>query len=121
MTSIHIYLKDVRFHAFHGVDQQEQIVGTDFIVNLNVKAAVAEARESDDVCDTINYASLYAVVKEEVSRPSKLIGHVCGRIAKRLFSDLSVIEDVTLSITKVNPPIEGIDSSGAGVELHVSR
>ena len=31
-----IYLKNVRFHAYHGVLPQETQVGNDYVVNLDV-------------------------------------------------------------------------------------
>ncbi len=45
--------------------------------------------------------------------PSKLLEHVAGRIAHRLFSDFPEIQKLQLSITKVNPPM-GADSDSAG-------
>ena len=34
LMSSKIYLRNVRFHAFHGVLPQEGIVGNDYLVNL---------------------------------------------------------------------------------------
>lgn len=116
LMSSKIYLRNVRFHAFHGVLPQEGIVGNDYLVNLVLDYDFSSAMKTDDLQGTINYAEVYQKIREEMAVPSKLLEHVAGRIAHRLFSDFPEIQKLQLSITKVNPPM-GADSDGAGVEV----
>jgi dihydroneopterin aldolase len=116
LMSSKIYLRNVRFHAFHGVLPQEGIVGNDYLVNLVLDYDFSSAMQTDDLQGTLNYAEVYQKVREEMAVPSKLLEHVAGRIAHRLFSDFPEIQKLQLSITKVNPPM-GADSDGAGVEV----
>jgi 7,8-dihydroneopterin aldolase/epimerase/oxygenase len=116
LMSSKIYLRNVRFHAFHGVLPQEGIVGNDYLVNLVLDYDFSSAMKTDDLQGTLNYAEVYQKVREEMAVPSKLLEHVAGRIAHRLFSDFPEIQKLQLSITKVNPPM-GSDSDGAGVEV----
>ncbi|RGK35941.1 dihydroneopterin aldolase [Prevotella sp. TF12-30] len=116
LMSSKIYLRNVRFHAFHGVLPQERIVGNDYLVNLVLDYDFSSAMKTDDLQGTLNYAEVYQKVREEMAVPSKLLEHVAGRIAHRLFSDFPEIQKLQLSITKVNPPM-GADSDGAGVEV----
>lgn len=116
LMSSKIYLRNVRFHAFHGVLPQEGIVGNDYLVNLVLDYDFSSALKTDDLQGTLNYAEVYQKVREEMAVPSKLLEHVAGRIAHRLFSDFPEIQKLQLSITKVNPPMGG-DSDGAGVEV----
>lgn len=116
LMSSEIYLRNVRFHAFHGVLPQEGIVGNDYLVNLVLDYDFSSAMKTDDLQGTLNYAEVYQKVREEMAVPSKLLEHVAGRIAHRLFSDFPEIQKLQLSITKVNPPM-GADSDGAGVEV----
>lgn len=116
LMSSKIYLRNVRFHAFHGVLPQEGIVGNDYLVNLVLDYDFSSAMQTDDLQGTLNYAEVYQKVREEMAVPSKLLEHVAGRIAHRLFSDFPEIQKLQLSITKVNPPMGG-DSDGAGVEV----
>ena len=116
LMSSKIYLRNVRFHAFHGVLPQEGIVGNDYLVNLVLDYDFSSAMKTDDLQGTLNYAEVYRKVREEMAVPSKLLEHVAGRIAHRLFSDFPEIQKLQLSITKVNPPM-GSDSDGAGVEV----
>ena len=116
LMSSKIYLRNVRFHAFHGVLPQEGIVGNDYLVNLVLDYDFSSALKTDDLQGTLNYAEVYQKVREEMAVPSKLLEHVAGRIAHRLFSDFPEIQKLQLSITKVNPPM-GADTDGAGVEV----
>ena len=116
LMSSKIYLRNVRFHAFHGVLPQEGIVGNDYLVNLVLDYDFSSAIQTDELQGTLNYAEVYQKVREEMVVPSKLLEHVAGRIAHRLFSDFPEIQKLQLSITKVNPPM-GADSDGAGVEV----
>ena len=116
LYSSRIYLKNVRFHAYHGVLQQERIVGNDYVVNLVVDYDFTSAMETDELSATINYAELYEIIKKEMAIPSKLLEHVVGRIGKRVFSEYSAIRQIQLAITKENPPF-GADCDGAGVEV----
>jgi len=118
ITSSYICLRNVRFHAFHGVMPQERRVGADFIVNLRVGYPIEKAIQSDDVGDTLNYAELYAIVKAEMSVPSRLLEHVAGRVVSAIEKAFPQVTSIDLELTKQNPPM-GADCDGASVEIHL--
>ena len=113
-----IYLDEVRFYSFHGVMPQETQVGGEFVVSLRVGYPFQAAMESDDVADTLNYAELYQLVKQQMDVPSKLLEHVAGRIVKAISEQFPKVSSIHLKITKKNPPM-GADSQGAGVEVNI--
>ena len=76
--------------------------------------------ETDRVEDTVSYASLCDIVKCEMARPSALLEHVVGRIAKAVLAAFQQVEAVNVKITKLNPPM-GVDCDGAGVEVEMLR
>lgn len=115
-----ITLHDLRFYAYHGVLPQERRVGGEYTVTLRVDADLSRAVVSDDVNDTLNYADLYAVVKDEMSKPSALLEHVAGRIGHAVCRQFPMVESLTVTITKVNPPM-GADCGGASVELFIKN
>ena len=115
----YISLRDVRFHAFHGVLPQERQVGGDFLVTVRVGYPLERAMETDNVDDTLDYSALYALVEREMAEPSKLLEHVAGRIVKAITTSFPEVTSVDLELTKLNPPM-GADSEGAAVEVHFS-
>lgn len=52
--------------------------------------------------------------------PSRLLEHVCERIAERLFHDFPVIEEIDIRLYKENPPM-GADCQKVGVAVHYDR
>ena len=118
ITASYIHLRNVRFHAFHGVMPQERRVGAYFLVNLRVGYPLEKAMRSDEVADTLNYAALYAVVRQEMMTPSNLLEHVAGRIADAVIKAFPQVTSIDLELTKENPPM-GADCDGAGVEIHL--
>lgn len=115
-----IFLKDVCIYAYHGVAPQETKIGNEFVINLKLETDISRASETDDVADTVSYADVHTVLKEEMAIPSKLLEHVCGRICQRLFKEFPAIERLEIRLAKRNPPM-GADIESAGVELKVSR
>ena len=70
LMSSKIYLRNVRFHAFHGVLPQEGIVGNDYLVNLVLDYDFSSAMKTDDLQGTLNYAEVYQKVREEMGCPA---------------------------------------------------
>ncbi len=95
-------------------------MGGEFLVSLRVGYPFAAAMESDDVADTLNYAELFQLVKQQMDIPSKLLEHVAGRIVETIQSQYPKVTSIDLKITKKNPPM-GADCQGAGVELRIKE
>lgn len=102
-----IELEEMRFYAYHGVMPQEARVGNNFIVNLVLAAPLEQAVRSDELDDTINYAAVYEVVKEQMDIPSKLIEHAAGRILYALKERFPRLTAIELKLSKLNPPFGG--------------
>lgn len=113
-----IQLNNIRLYAYHGVMEQERIVGGWFTISLTIDYPFSKSLETDDVADTLNYASVLEVVKKEMCIPSNLIEHVAGRIGKSLIGKFPLISRLNIRLTKENPPM-GCDSKGASVILDI--
>jgi 7,8-dihydroneopterin aldolase/epimerase/oxygenase len=105
-----IYLKDVKFRAFHGVYKEELVVGGDFLVNLQVSYAPDNGVIAD-MNATVNYELLFALLKQEMEIPTPLIETVAMKVAHKAFEQFEKIVRVKISIEKCNPPIEKLEGS----------
>ena len=114
----YIFLNGLRFHAFHGVMPQERLTGNDYRIDLKINYPLDDAVVTDEVEDTLNYATVYQLTKQEMEKPSKLVENVAYRIAKSLVDHFPTIKEVYIKVAKCNPPM-GADTVGAGVELHI--
>ena len=111
-----ICLSDIEIYAYHGVLPQEKQVGGWYGIGSSLTIADEKATETDALEDTVNYAAVYEVIKEEMAVPSKLIEHAAGRIARRIKNDFTAVEKVCITLTKKHPPIVGANIK-ASVEL----
>ena len=102
-----IYLKNIRLYAFHGCMDEEEKIGSDYVVNLVINADLTLSSQSDNLKDTVDYVSLHGIVKEEMSIRSKLLEKVADRILKRILKDHREVVLVKVKVAKINPPIGG--------------
>jgi dihydroneopterin aldolase len=102
-----IRLKNIRVFTNHGCLIEEEKIGSDYLVNLTVKADLREAATTDQLTDTIDYVHLQHIVKTEMAQRSKLLEHVGQRILDRIFEEISLVQTAKVSISKLNPPIGG--------------
>jgi len=102
-----VLLNNIRIYAFHGCMDEEERIGGDYIVNLEVETDMVQPSKSDLLEDAVDYVSLNAIVKEEMSIRSKLLEHVAQRIMDRILKQFPKVEGVAISVAKQNPPIGG--------------
>ena len=115
-----ISLTGLRFYAYHGVEPQEAIVGAWYSVSLQMETDITKAIGSDLISHTINYAEAAAIVKQQMEIRSRLLEHAAGRIANALFETYNSLKQITVSLSKENPPI-GIPCSSATVKISAVR
>lgn len=120
LTSSHIFIDDIRLHAFHGVLPQERLTGNDYSISVDAEADVERSLLTDDVADTVDYGAMFNIVREQMAQPSALLEHVAGRIATALFDRFPMITSLHLRIAKINPPM-GANCHNAGIEFQFTR
>ena len=111
-----ITLQATKLYAYHGVLEQERRVGNTFVVDLTLTAPLEKAVQSNQLEDTINYAEVYELTKQEMNIPSQLLEHVAGRICRALRHHFPQIEQIEIRVSKLNPPFGG-DVHSASVLL----
>ncbi|NQU54912.1 MAG: dihydroneopterin aldolase [Bacteroidetes bacterium] len=102
-----IEIEGMHFYAYHGHFEVEQIVGNDFIVNLQLGVDCNKAALSDDLNDALNYQAVYTLIQKEMAVKSRLLENVANRILDVLFAEFSNLENAKVKISKMNPPMGG--------------
>lgn len=102
-----ITLKNIKCYAFHGCLKEEAIIGSDYLVNLKVKANLKKSSQSDDLYDTVDYVKLNAIVVEQMNIKSKLLEEVAQRILNQIFNELLMVKKAWVEVSKINPPLGG--------------
>ena len=102
-----IKVENIRIFANHGCLSEETKIGSDYRVDLVVKANLQPSSKSDLLNETVDYVFLNRVVREEMQKPSHLLETVARRILDRIFNEDILVKKATVCISKLNPPIGG--------------
>ena len=115
-----IRLKNIKIYAFHGCLIEEGQIGSDYIVNLSVKADLKKASNTDALSDTVDYVLLQQIVREEMAMRAKLLEHVAKRIMEAVLQKVEMVTEVKVTVAKKNPPIGG-DVAEVSVTMAMQR
>lgn len=111
-----IKIKGLRLRAFHGVGEQEQLVGNIFEIDVTLTYPIDRAVETDDVTDTLSYADIVDIIKTCMSERSRLLEHVAGRIHSAIIKAYPIVCSGTIEVRKLTPPL-GVQMQYAAVSL----
>jgi dihydroneopterin aldolase len=113
-----INVTGIKLYAYHGCLEEEAVIGANYVVDIKFETDFSQAQRTDDLSKTVDYVVVYNIVKAEMAIRSKLIEHVAGRIADELIRRLPEIEKAEVTVTKLNPPMNG-DVQQVGVTVSV--
>ncbi|MCQ0113105.1 dihydroneopterin aldolase [Zhouia amylolytica] len=102
-----IRVTNIQVYAYHGCLVEEGKIGSDYRVDVEVKANLQPSAVSDALTDTVDYVHVNRIVKEEMAIRSKLLEHVAKRIIDRIFDEIAIANETTVQVSKINPPIGG--------------
>ena len=102
-----IKVENIRVFAHHGCLKEETKIGSDYRVDIEIKANLKKSSKTDELNDTVDYVLLNKIAKEEMQKPSKLLETVAKRMLTRIFSEEKQVSKATVSVSKLNPPIGG--------------
>lgn len=102
-----IILEGMEFFAYHGCFHEEQVIGSRFLVDVELETDTSKAELTDHLEDTVNYQSIYSLVRHEMEQKSRLLEHVGRRILDAIAGAYPEITSLNVTISKVNPPLGG--------------
>ncbi len=114
-----IALEDVRFYSPIGFYEEEQVLGNEFMVSVSVSFPFKNP-DSEEIGNTVNYEELYAILVEVMSPRRKLLESAAEDILNRIVEEYAHIQQVEVSIRKINPPFGG-DVANSVVSLYYTK
>ena len=102
-----IRVENIRVFAYHGCLDEEKKIGSDYSVDLEVKADLQPSAISDKLSETVDYVFLNKIITEEMLKPSHLLETVAKRILRRIMDEEPRVMKATIWVSKLNPPIGG--------------
>lgn len=101
---IHISLRNLIFHAFHGLYEEEKQLGNQFEVNLDIYFPEPDTAITH-LDQTVNYVTLYNLVQERMQVPEPLLETLAMDIASSAKREFPQIFEINVSISKINMPL----------------
>lgn len=112
MYSIHLHY--LEFFAFHGLYEEEKVVGNKFVVSVDVDFESTQTISS--ISETIDYTAIYEIVKSRMATPTNLIEIVAEDVIAAIHLKFPQVKQIKIFIQKSNPPIIGFKGN-VGVSL----
>ena len=97
----------MRFYAYHGCFEEEQKIGTHFMVDATLTYDAEAAVMDDNVEKSVNYQLVYKTIQRVMEEPKHLIETVADHIVREIKRDFPQVEKVTVKLCKLNPPLDG--------------
>ena len=112
---ITIHLKSLRFFAYHGLYDTEKVNGNDFEMDAAVSFHHPEGKIIH-IDDTINYATVFDIIKNEMEKPRELLETFLDELALVLKNSFPQITNIDITLYKLTAPIKNFKGK-AGVQL----
>jgi len=102
-----ISVEEMEFYSYIGCFDEEKVIGTRFLVDVYFEIDAEEAKNSDNLHDTVNYQSVYQEIKEIMQQKLNLLEHAVSLILEKLMEKFPEIQTLTCKLRKMNPPLGG--------------
>ena len=112
-----VAIKGAEFFAFHGYYKEEQKAGCNFVIDAEVQLKSFDSNE-DRIDDTVNYETIYNIIKVEMSNTQQLLETVVFNILQKFQSNLNNITKAKVRMEKIGPQLGGkVDKAVVEMEL----
>ena len=115
-----VKVENLKIYAFHGCMEEEKVIGSDYIVNIEAYCFVGNDAFNDVISETVDYVDLARIAKREMLTRSKLLEAVVKRIIDRSFEEISVLNKISVTVSKLSPPINA-DVEAVSVTMEGER
>jgi dihydroneopterin aldolase len=111
-----INLHNLIFHSFHGIHEEEKILGNEFEVNVSLSFIAGE--QITTLEQTINYATIYEIIKNRMRSATPLLETLVQDLAEAIRAFDNRIQSISVSVEKKNPPMASMEGS---VSVHYKK
>ena len=101
-----IYLNNLHFHAYHGLFEEEKIIGNEFIVNVEI--VLLNEQIISDLKQSIDYSKVYEIIKDLMNTPTPLLETIVANISDAIYTYNNNIKEISIKIEKKHPPIQNL-------------
>lgn len=105
-----IQLNNLSFFSFHGLYEEEKLIGNDYEVDVAITTHIIDPVTSID--QTINYASLYEIIEQRMAIPTPLLETIAQDLVQQIYKmSEQHIKSIAVSIRKKYPPFPNVQGA----------
>ena len=104
-----IHLHNLRFFSFHGIYEEERILGNEYEVNASV--TFIENEPVTTLPQTIDYVKIYDIIKQRMDIPIPLLETMAQDLAQQVYDADNRITSISIDVKKLYPPITNFQGS----------
>lgn len=114
-----VALEGVRFFSYHGFYPEEQLLGNEYLLDIETETEVKDDGY-EDISRTVNYERLLSIAEEEMAIPRKLLETVAHGILEKIRHEFLSVIRIRIVIRKLHPPLAA-EVHNSLIELNFSR
>jgi dihydroneopterin aldolase len=107
-----IHLVDILLHGYHGLFEEEKLVGNTFKINVTV-VYTPSTFPITNLPDTIDYGAVFQILKGHMQLATPLLETLAANFCLSVFEKFSTAQEISIHIQKMMPPIAGMVGSVA--------
>jgi 7,8-dihydroneopterin aldolase/epimerase/oxygenase len=114
-----VALEGIRFFSYHGFYPEEQLLGNEYMLDIETEAEVTDYG-NEDITRTVNYERLLSIAQEEMTTPRKLLETAAHAMLEKIRHEFLSVTRIRVVIRKLNPPLTA-EVNNSLIELNFSR
>jgi dihydroneopterin aldolase len=115
-----IYIRDISFYSYHGVLPEEQRLGQEFRVSLELLFSLPAAGAEDNLENTVDYRRAVEAARQVMTGAKRLLLETLAAEIAAMIIKLPRILEVKVAVCKPSPPLPGVQG-GVCVEIKRTR
>jgi len=105
-----IHLHNLKFFSFHGVHEEEKILGNNYEVNVSV-GFDPSANIIHGLDETLDYTAIFETIKHRMAIPTPLLETIAMEVAEAIQQKYSSVAKISVAVKKLYPPINNFEGA----------
>ena len=102
-----IKVNGLKVYSNHGCLEEEGVIGSYYVFNAELWCDYSIAADKDDLELTIDYVRVREVAEEIIKVRAQLIETILKKVANAFKKEFSILDEMSLELVKVSPPMGG--------------
>lgn len=107
---ITIHLHNLKFFGYHGVHEEEKLLGNEYEVNVDIEFH-EETAEIVSLNQTLNYVEIFKIIKKRMQIPTPLLETIVMDIGNTIQTNYKNIRSINIRLKKLHPPVTALQGS----------